>query len=206
MTATHREKPRNCVERSPPLVVFCSQRGIHIVPVLSLQMIPHWKHPSNQTIVPVTAQIWAARRSTYCKISAATIPPIITAACSPLIWSDSQPITVIQRVQSPAITVTRQRAVESGSSPHRRRRRILLIIPLLCQHGRKAEPLTGPLTCSGAFTTPQRSENLFRPTAAHEGRVFHHKLCKLLAGFEREWKRRGLMSQRGEHAVLSATD
>lgn len=66
-----------------------------------------------------------------------------------------------QHIQSPGETVTRQQGLEKGSSE-------LMALPqlalhtanysFLCQHGRKVGS-SSPLTCSGALTTLQPSEN-----------------------------------------------
>lgn len=41
-------------------------------------------------------QIWAARWTTYCNISAVTTPPITTNGCRPLVGSDSRPIVTCE--------------------------------------------------------------------------------------------------------------
>lgn len=68
---------------------------------------------------------------------------------------------MIQHIWSPGETVTRQQGLEKGSSE-------LMALLLaashptnysfLCQHGRKVDS-SRLLTCSGALTTLQRSEN-----------------------------------------------
>lgn len=68
---------------------------------------------------------------------------------------------MIQHIQSSGETVTRQQGLDKGSSE-------LMALPqpashttnysFLCQHGRKVGS-SSPLTCSGALTTLQRSEN-----------------------------------------------
>lgn len=70
------------------------------------------RNPSKQTPV-----IRGGRLATYCKTSAVMIPPITTDTRQATHQGDSWSTDVIQRIQSPVKTVTRQHAALERGSP-----------------------------------------------------------------------------------------